>query len=88
MRFVRGSYKPGKDKLVYGAVNPGTTAVVVRVYGPRHNAKGKDVTEYALYSLEPGVFALDFNFSEIGNYIFVIEEDGDVKTILNAKVYA
>lgn len=88
MRFVRGSYKPGKDKLVYGAINPSTADVVVRVYGPRYSAKCRDVTVYALYQLEPGVFALDFNFKEVGNYIFVVEEDNTVETILNAKVYA
>ena len=88
MRFVRGSYKPGKDKLVYGAINPNTTDVVVRVYGPHYSAKCRDVIAYALYRLEPGVFALDFNFKEVGNYIFVVEEDNTVETILNAKVYA
>jgi hypothetical protein len=88
MEFRRGTYKPGKDKLAYAAVDPQATLVVARVYGPRHCANCNDVAGLELYRLEGGVFALDFEFRDLGNYIFVVEEDGVVQTILNAKVYA
>ena len=58
--------------------------VVTRVYGPNH----QPAREIVLDKLEPNVFAFDFNFRGIGNYIFVFEEDGEVTTVLNAKVYA
>lgn len=85
MKFVRDTYRPGKDRLAYGAVDKNATSVVARVYGPGPRPRGKNLT---LYKLEQGVFALDFEFKELGNYIFVVEEDGVVQTILNAKVYA
>jgi len=88
MRFLRNTYKPGPDKLVYTAIDLKPTLVVARVYGPRHSETHSDVKSLNLYKLEDGVFALDFNFKELGNYIFIIEEDGAVQTILNAKVYA
>jgi hypothetical protein len=84
MRFERASYKPGKDVLVYGAVDSNAATVITRVYSPA--ALGS--VDMTLKKLEPGVFALDFNFREVGNYIFVVEEDGTVQTVLNAKVYA
>jgi len=87
MRFVRETYKPGQDKLAYAAVDPHATSVVTRVYGPYHSATHSDVIELSLYRLEDGVFALDFMFRELGNYIFIVEEDGTIQTILNAKVY-
>ncbi len=82
MKFLRDTYRPGKDRLAYGAVDRNATKVVARVYGPSKHCKRLN-----LYKLEAGVFALDFVFKELGNYIFVIEEDGVVQTILNAKVY-
>lgn len=88
MKFLRETYKPGPDKLAYAAIDPNATSVVTRVYGPRHSATHSDITPLSLYKLEDGVFALDFDFRELGNYIFVVEEDGKIQTILNAKVYA
>jgi len=85
MRFLRGTYRPGPDTLAYVAVDMLAISAVARVYGPpRHSV----AVAYDLDKLEPGVFALDFDFKELGNYIFVIEEDGEVQTVLNAKVYA
>lgn len=87
MRFLRDNYKPGQDRLAYAAVDQAAIKVVARVYGPSHRARSKHSQELNLYKLEAGVFALDFEFRELGNYIFVVEEDGTVQTILNAKVY-
>lgn len=81
---IRETYRPGPDRLVYAAQGKDAKEVVVRVYGPNHAR----VREIVLDKLEKNVFAFDFNFMEIGNYIFVFEEDGEVQTILNAKVYA
>ena len=80
---LRGVYRPGPDVLAYAALYEQTVAVKARVYGPNGHKQKID-----LFNLETGVFAMDFNFQELGNYIFVIEEDGDITTILNAKVYA
>lgn len=88
MKFLRDTYRPGKDRLAYAAVDKNASVVVVRVYGPSHRARSKSKKEIKLHKLEQGVFALDFEFKELGNYIFVVEEDGEVQTILNAKVYA
>lgn len=71
--------------MAYVAVGKKAASVVARVYGPGHRPRSKKVE---LYKLEQGVFILDFDFKEIGNYIFVVEEDGEVQTILNARVYA
>jgi len=87
MKFLRDTYRPGKDRLAYGAVDKDAVLVVTRVYGPSHRPRSKNSVELKLYKLEAGVFALDFEFDELGNYIFVVEEDGKVQTILNAKVY-
>jgi len=84
MQFRRESYKSGEDTLVYGAVDLGASVVEARVYVPTRSRPNT----IKLTKLEPGVFILDFNFREVGNYIFVVVEDGEVKTILNAKVYA
>jgi len=86
MKYLRGTYRPGPDRLAYAAVDNDAAVVVARVYGPGRPGTthfGRD-----LLKLERGVFALDFEFKELGNYIFVVEEDGVVQTILNAKVYA
>jgi len=88
MKFLRDTYRPGPDKLAYAAIDPDAASVVTRVYGPRHSATHADVITLPLFKLEDGVFALPFDFRELGNYIFVVEEDGTVQTILNAKVYA
>lgn len=85
MKFLRETYKPGPDTLAYGAVDVAATDVVVRVYAP---GRRRHPDEHQLEMLEPGVFALDFEFEELGNYIFVVEEDGVTQTVLNAKVYA
>ncbi len=85
MNFRRDTYKPGKDRLAYAAVDKDAISVVARVYGPGRRPRKHEVK---LYKLERGVFALDFEFKEVGNYIFIIVEDGEVQTILNAKVYA
>ena len=87
MKLIRDTYRPGKDRLAYVAVDQNAAKVVTRVYGPSHRARNKHSEELNLYKLEAGVFALDFEFKELGNYIFVVEEDGKVQTILNAKVY-
>ncbi len=87
MRFLRDNYRPGKDRLAYGAVDKNASVVVTRVYGPGQGPKNKRAQKLNLYKLEAGVFVLDFEFKELGNYIFVVEEDGVVQTILNAKVY-
>lgn len=87
MKFLRETYRPGADRLAYAAVDKDATTVVTRVYGPHHRPRNKNTQELELFKLERGVFALDFEFKEIGNYIFVVEEDGTVQTILNAKVY-
>jgi len=87
MKFLRDTYRPGKDRLAYGAVDKNASVVAVRVYGPSHRPRSNDITKLKLYKLEAGVFALDFEFKELGNYIFVVEEDGVVQTVLNAKVY-
>ncbi len=81
---LRETYRPGPDRLVYPAQGKDAEAVVARVYGPNH----APVREIVLEQLENNIFAFDFNFRELGNYIFVFEEDGEVQTILNAKVYA
>lgn len=86
MKFLRENYRPGDDRLAYAAVDTNATNVVTRVYGPRHSPEHKSVKSLELFKLEPGVFCLDFKFDELGNYIFVVEEDGTVQTILNAKV--
>jgi hypothetical protein len=88
MKFLRETYRPGPDRLAYAAVGTNATTVVTRVYGPHHGSKLKSIQRLELFKLEPGVFCLDFEFKELGNYIFVVEEDGTVETILNAKVYA
>jgi hypothetical protein len=88
MKFIRDTYKPGQDRLAYAAVDPKASVVLTRVYGPGHRPEHKSLQEFNLYKLEDGVFALDFVFEELGNYIFVVEEDGTVQTTLNAKVYA
>lgn len=88
MRLIRDTYRPGPDRLAYVAVDKTAAVVVTRVYGPSHRPQHKNVKELNLYRLEQGVFALDFDFEELGNYIFVVEEDGCVQTVLNAKVYA
>lgn len=88
MKFLRDTYRPGKDRLAYLAVDRTATVVVARVYGPSHRPRSRHKTELKLFKLEEGVFVLDFEFKELGNYIFVIVEDGVVQTILNAKVYA
>ena len=80
---LREVYRPGPDRLVYVAQGKDAEAVVTRVYGPNHSP----VREIVLDKLEPNVFAFDFNFREIGNYIFVFAEDGETTTVLNAKVY-
>ncbi len=87
MKFLRDTYRPGKDRLAYVAVDRDAVVVVARVYGPSHRPRHKYTETCRLFKLEPGVFALDFEFKELGNYIFVVEEDGTVQTILNAKVY-
>lgn len=84
MKFLRETYKPGPDTLAYGAVDMNAIEVVVRVYAPGHRNRP---VSHTLEKLEAGVFALDFVFEEVGNYIFVVAEDGVVQTILNAKVY-
>lgn len=81
---LRQVYRPGPDRLVYVAEGKDAEAVVTRVYGPNHTA----VQAIVLEKLEPNVFAFDFDFREIGNYIFVFAEDGETTTVLNAKVYA
>lgn len=81
---LRETYRPGPDRLAYAAVGKDAEAVVARVYGPNRSP----VQEIKLGKLEKNVFAFDFVFKELGNYIFVIEEDGEVQIILNAKVYA
>lgn len=81
---LREVFRPGPDRLVHVAVGKSPERVVTRVYGPNHSP----IRTIELDKLEPTVFAFDFNFREIGNYIFVIEEDGEVTTVLNAKVYA
>ncbi len=58
--------------------------VVVRVYGPNHALR----KEIVLEKLEEYVFAFYYEFKDLGNYIFVVKEDGEVTTVLNAKVYA
>jgi len=85
--FARGTYRPGPDRLVYVADDAGATKVVARVYCPCHH-KNVDRHVVELRKLEPKVFILDFDFQELGNYIFVLEEDGEISAILNAKVYA
>ena len=70
------------------AVDRDAIKVVTRVYGPGHRPRSNAITKLNLFKLEQGVFALDFEFKELGNYIFIVEEDGTVQTILNAKVYA
>ena len=80
---LREVYRPGPDVLTYGAIYEKTIAVKARVYGPNGNKQRLNWLK-----LETGVFAVKFNFRELGNYVFVIEEDGDITTILNAKVYA
>jgi hypothetical protein len=87
MKFLRDTYRPGPDRLAYVAVARDAASVVARVYGPGHRPRSNAAKEVKLFKLEEGVFALDFVFKELGNYIFVIEEDGTVQTILNAKVY-
>lgn len=84
MKFLRDTYRPGKDRLAYATVDRNAAVVVARVYGPGQQPVCRKLK---LFRLEPGVFALDFEFKELGNYIFVIAEDGVVQTILNAKVY-
>ena len=80
---LRGIYRPGPDVLTYAAIYENAVTVKARVYGPN------GMKRRATWSkVETGVFAIDFEFTELGNYIFVIEEDGDITTILNAKVYA
>ena len=86
MKFLRETYRPGKDRMAYVAVDRAAIKVVARVYGPGHRPRSNAITKLNLFKLEAGVFALDFEFKELGNYIFVIEEDGTVQTILNAKV--
>jgi len=85
MQFLRDTYRPGKDRLAYAAVDKNAASVITRVYGPGLRPRSK---ELKLHKLEPGVFILDFEFRELGNYIFVVVEDDEVRTILNAKVYA
>lgn len=80
---LREVYRPGPDVLTHGAIYEQTIAVKARVYGP-NNCRCR----LNWFKLETGVFAVKFNFRELGNYVFVIEEDGDITTILNAKVYA
>jgi hypothetical protein len=87
MKFIRDTYRPGLDRLAYAAVGTNATKVVARVYGPSHKSNVNNMKEHELLKLEPGVFILDFEFEQLGNYIFVVEEDGKVRTILNAKVY-
>jgi len=84
--FIRDNYRPGQDRLAYAAVDVTATEVVTRVYGPSHRAGNRSTQTLELFKLEKGVFALDFDFKQLGNYIFVVEEDGEVQTILNAKV--
>lgn len=74
--------------MAYAAVDRNATEVVVRVYSPSHRPGDKCADSHTLLKLEPGIFCLDFEFKQLGNYIFVIQEDGVVQTILNAKVYA
>jgi len=88
MRFQRATYRPGYDRLVYAAVDEETTTISIRVYGPQHHPGNNQVTKHSPFVLEDGIFALDFDFNEVGNYIFIIEENGVIQTILNAKVYA
>ena len=85
MKFLRDTYRPGKDRLAYAAVDKNAAVVVARVYGPGPRPCCETIE---LHKLEPRVFVLDFEFDSLGNYIFVIEEDGEVQTVLNAKVYA
>lgn len=85
MKFLRETYRPGLDTLAYGAVDVEAAEVVARVYAPHQRSRA---VSHTLKILEAGVFVLDFNFEEVGNYIFVVAEDGKVQTILNAKVYA
>ena len=80
---LRGTYRPGPDMFAYATLYEQTIAVKARVYGPNGCKQKID-----LFNMEAGVFAMNFNFREVGNYVFVIEEDGDITTILNAKVYA
>lgn len=87
MKFLRDTYRPGPDRLAYVTVDRAATTVVARVYGPGHRPGSNNKTKLKLFKLEEGVFVLDFEFKELGNYIFVIVEDGEVQTILNAKVY-
>ena len=69
------------------AVDRDAIKVVARVYGPGHRPRHKCTVECRLFKLERGVFALDFEFKELGNYIFIVEEDGKIQTILNARVH-
>ena len=80
---LREVYRPGPEVLAYGTLYEQTVTVKARVYGPNNGRCRLDWSR-----LEPGVFTANFNFRELGNYVFVIEEDGDITTILNAKVYA
>lgn len=80
---LREVYRPGPDRLVYAATGKNAGKVMTRVYGPNHSP----VREIELDKLEKNVFAFNFMFEELGNYIFVFEEDGEVTTTLNAKVY-
>ncbi len=81
---LRRIYRPGPDRLVHVAKGKDPAQVVVRVYGPNHAPR----QEIVLDKLEEYVFAFDYDFKELGNYIFVVKEDDKVTTVLNAKVYA
>jgi hypothetical protein len=88
MKYLRDTYRPGNDRLVYVAVGKSPVSIVARIYGPHHRKESPDATTVELEPLEPKIFVMDFEFRKLGNYIFVIEEDGEVEAILNAKVYA
>lgn len=81
---LRGTYRPGQDRLVYTATGKDAAVVVARIYEPNH---GGSCWRIILDKLEKNVFVLDFTFRDLGNYIFIFDEDGTVTTILNAKVY-
>ena len=63
MRLLRDTYRPGKDRLAYVAVDVNAAAVVTRVYGPAYRPKSNNSEKLNLYKL-------DFEFKELGNYIF------------------
>lgn len=82
IEYTKRVCRAGMDTLCYVTDVP-VTSVTCTCYAPDKCCQGR-----TLERLTPNVFFIEYNFTRVGNYIFVLEIDGAVTSVLNAKVEA